>query len=73
MHSKTSNGMAGFKRQGMHRSALYALALLAILGWGASRASAAPLMALALLALVVIGWRRTRSAFLLAEQEPESE
>jgi YVTN family beta-propeller protein len=42
MRSKTSNGMAGFRRQRIHLDAFCALAVLAILGLWANRASAAP-------------------------------
>jgi hypothetical protein len=124
MRNKTSNGMAGLKRQGMQLNALRSLAALALLGWGANRASAAlavgtltqqvsstvasgstisqspqagsdvaagtavnlvvssgsggggamaPFTPLALLTLLIVGWWRTRSAFLLSEQETETE
>ena len=67
MRKKISDGMAAISRPGMHWSALYTLAVLAILAWGASRGNAALFTVLALLTLLVIGWRRTRSAFLVSQ------
>jgi len=66
MRDKTSNEMSGSKRQELHWSALYAFAVLGILAWGASRLSAASFTLLACLTLLVVGWRRTRSAFLVS-------
>jgi len=42
-------------------------------GGGGGGGAMAPLTLLAFLTLVVVGWWRTRSAFLLSEREPESE